>query len=129
MPAAHTVSSAGIFFPVAVVTPSAATAVTRSPVSTCTLSPRSTAKSSSGCMRRMSVASAAPRPEPVSSRNASQAGKTNHDYVNELKTGELKTGLTELSFYFDYAWYGNFTINETQFQKVKGTFGFWKDKV
>ncbi len=56
-------------------------------------------------------------------------GKTNHEYVEELATGEIKTGLNELSFYFDYAWYGNFAINETQFQKVKGTFSFWKEKV
>ncbi len=56
-------------------------------------------------------------------------GKTNHDYVEELTTGELKTGLNELSFYFDYAWYGNFAIHETQFQKVKEIFSFWKEKV
>ncbi len=56
-------------------------------------------------------------------------GKTNHDYVEELTAGEVKTGLNELSFYFDYAWYGNFAINETQFQRVKGTFTFWKEKV
>ena len=56
-------------------------------------------------------------------------GKTNHDYVEELPKGDLKTGLNELSFYFDYAWYGNFSINENQFQKVKQTFTFWKDKV
>ena len=56
-------------------------------------------------------------------------GKTNHDYVEELSVGEIKTGLNELSFYFDYAWYGNFTVNETQFQKVKGTFRFWKEKI
>jgi len=40
MPAAQTVSSAGTFFPLAVMTPSAPTPVTRSPVSTCTSSPR-----------------------------------------------------------------------------------------
>ncbi len=57
------------------------------------------------------------------------AGKTNHDYVEELQSGEIKTGLNELSFYFDYAWYGNFAINEGQFQKVKNTFTFWKEKV
>lgn len=57
------------------------------------------------------------------------AGKTNHDYVEELQPGEIKTGLNELSFYFDYAWYGNFAINEGQFQKVKNTFTFWKEKV
>lgn len=57
------------------------------------------------------------------------AGKTNHDYVNELSTSELKTGLNELSFYFDYAWYGGFTINKETFQKVDGVFKSWKDKV
>ena len=56
-------------------------------------------------------------------------GKTNHDYVNELKAAELKTGLNELSFYFDYAWYGGFTINQEIFQKVNGIFKSWKDKV
>jgi Domain of unknown function (DUF4129) len=57
------------------------------------------------------------------------AGKTNHDYVEELKKGEMKTGLNELSFYFDYAWYGNFTISAEQFQKVHNTFSFWKENV
>lgn len=58
-----------------------------------------------------------------------KAGKTNHDYVEELKAGDLKTGLNELSFYFDYAWYGNFMINESHFQKINQTFTFWKEKV
>lgn len=57
------------------------------------------------------------------------AGKTNHDYVEELQKGEIKTGLNELSFYFDYAWYGNFSISAEQFQKVKNTFTFWKEKL
>jgi len=56
-------------------------------------------------------------------------GKTNHDYVEELQKGEIKTGLNDLSFYFDYAWYGNFAINENQFQKIKNTFSFWREKV
>ncbi len=47
-----------------------------------------------------------------------QAGKTNHDYVEELAAKELKTGLNELSFYFDYAWYGGFSIDKTTFSKV-----------
>jgi len=55
-----------------------------------------------------------------------QAGKTNHDYVNELKTGELKTGLSELSFYFDYAWYGHFAISHQQYQRVNGLFESWR---
>jgi hypothetical protein len=58
-----------------------------------------------------------------------QAGKTNHDYVEELKPGELRTGLGELSFYFDYAWYGNFAINEQTFGRVENTFADWRKKI
>jgi hypothetical protein len=58
-----------------------------------------------------------------------EAGKTNHDYVTELEKGELKTGLNELSFYFDYAWYGNFSINHDTFNKVQQTFADWKTKI
>lgn len=56
-------------------------------------------------------------------------GKTNHEYVEELKPSDLKTGLSELSFYFDYAWYGNFAINDTQFQKIRNTFAEWQAKI
>lgn len=56
-------------------------------------------------------------------------GKTNHDYVEELNPGEVKTGLNELSFYFDYAWYGNFSISENQFQKIRHTFSYWREKI
>jgi len=57
------------------------------------------------------------------------AGKTNHDYVEELTSQDLKKGLNELSFYFDYAWYGNFAIDESQFQKIKHTFSVWRTKM
>ena len=55
-----------------------------------------------------------------------QPGKTNHDYLDELKNSELKTGLNELSFYFDYAWYGGFSVSETQFGRVQNIFQLWK---
>lgn len=58
-----------------------------------------------------------------------QAGKTNHDYVNELAAGEIKTGLNELSFYFDYAWYGNFSINAQTYQRVENSFADWRQKI
>jgi hypothetical protein len=58
-----------------------------------------------------------------------QAGKTNHDYVDELAAKELKTGLNELSFYFDYAWYGGFSVDKTTFSKVEDVFKSWKCKV
>lgn len=51
-----------------------------------------------------------------------QAGKTNHDYVEELSEGELKINFNELSFYFDYAWYGNFSVNEDTFHKTEKLF-------
>jgi hypothetical protein len=57
------------------------------------------------------------------------AGKTNHDYVEELNVKDLKTGLNELSFYFDYAWYGGFTIDRNIFFKVESIFKSWKTKV
>jgi hypothetical protein len=58
-----------------------------------------------------------------------QSGKTNHDYVAEISEKELKTGLNELSFYFDYAWYGNFSINAETFQKAQSIFVSWKNKI
>ena len=58
-----------------------------------------------------------------------EAGKTNHDYVDEVKLPELKTGLNEISFYFDYAWYGNFPVSAEAFMKVQHTFETWRQKL
>lgn len=55
-----------------------------------------------------------------------EPGKTNHDYVYELENNNIKQGFIELSFYFDYAWYGDFKITEQLFNKVNNTFGDWK---
>jgi hypothetical protein len=58
-----------------------------------------------------------------------ESGKTNHEYVSELQSRDLKTGLNELSFYFDYAWYGNFRITSETFNKAHDIFTNWKGKV
>jgi len=58
-----------------------------------------------------------------------EQGKTNHDYVAELAESDLKHGFNELSFYFDYAWYGNFSINADTFGKVQSLFSTWRAKV
>lgn len=58
-----------------------------------------------------------------------QPGKTNHDYLEELTAQQLKTGFNELNFYFEYAWYGNFTINEGLYRKVDSIFKEWKTNV
>ncbi|HOX82097.1 MAG TPA: hypothetical protein PLJ60_06770 [Chryseolinea sp.] len=58
-----------------------------------------------------------------------EPGKTNHDYLNEMKTKELKYGLRELNYYFEYTWYGNFTVNDSLFTTVNNTFSMWRTKI
>ena len=56
-------------------------------------------------------------------------GKTNREYVSELNRGELKSGFHDLSFYFDYTWYGNFAVSQRLFTKVHETFTAWRSKL
>jgi hypothetical protein len=58
-----------------------------------------------------------------------QPGKTNHDYLEELQAGQLKTGFNELNFYFEYAWYGNFSVNEALYLKVHDLFKSWRTAI
>ncbi|MEL7004537.1 MAG: hypothetical protein AAFN93_17655 [Bacteroidota bacterium] len=53
-------------------------------------------------------------------------GKTNHDYIYEVEDQNLRTGFSQLSFYFDYAWYGDFKINQQLFDKVNNIYSNWK---
>lgn len=52
--------------------------------------------------------------------------KTNKDYYFEIKDATVKNHFSDLSYIFDYVWYGEFDINESdyiifreRFQKVK----------
>lgn len=56
-------------------------------------------------------------------------GKTNHDYLDELNAPDLKKGFIELNYYFEYAWYGDFKINQEMFSKVQLIFNEWKGKL
>jgi hypothetical protein len=56
-------------------------------------------------------------------------GKTNHDYLAELKKDELKKGFNELNYYFEYAWYGNFSVNYETFKKVQQIFTDWSGRI
>jgi len=58
-----------------------------------------------------------------------QVGKTNHEYVSELKNENVKKGFDELSYYFDYAWYGDFKVDEQLFNSVNSTFEKWKNNL
>lgn len=48
--------------------------------------------------------------------------KTNSDYQNEIKDGEIKTDFSYLSYLYDYIWYGEFDIDQPTFDKAKATF-------
>jgi len=52
--------------------------------------------------------------------------KTNKDYVAELKDTQLKSEFSNLSYIFDYVWYGEFTIDEQSYVKFKNQFHSFK---
>ena len=58
-----------------------------------------------------------------------QPGKTNHDYMAEISQDNLKSNFGELSYYFEYAWYGDFPISERQFRDVNDVFNNWKKQL
>lgn len=58
-----------------------------------------------------------------------ERGKTNHDYLAELKGNDVRSGFNELNYYFEYAWYGNFNINGEMFASVQETFKNWRNSL
>ena len=48
--------------------------------------------------------------------------KTNSDYIREIKDNKLKQDFQFLSYIFEYSWYGEFELNETDFSKAETTF-------
>ncbi|MEJ2006219.1 MAG: DUF4129 domain-containing protein, partial [Cyclobacteriaceae bacterium] len=58
-----------------------------------------------------------------------ESGKTNHEYLAELGDESLKKGFSTLSYYFDYAWYGEFEVNESHLDRVSETFNDWKSRI
>ena len=53
-------------------------------------------------------------------------GKTNHEYQQELESKEIRPSFGDLSYYFEYAWYGDFPINENMFAQAKAIFKDFK---
>lgn len=52
--------------------------------------------------------------------------KTNKDYVAEVKATHLKSEFSDLSYIFDYVWYGEFKIDEQSYQKFKNQYQVFK---
>lgn len=48
--------------------------------------------------------------------------KTNADYLREIPAGTLKNAFADITYVFDYVWYGNFQIDEPMFEKAKMAF-------
>ena len=51
-----------------------------------------------------------------------QRDKTNHEYVLELRRDVLRRPFAELTTLFEYVWYGDFTVDEGIYGRVKRTF-------
>ena len=51
-----------------------------------------------------------------------QLQKTNHDYENEIKKPDLKKAFAKITRLYDYVWYGDFGIDESQYQKAETIF-------
>lgn len=48
--------------------------------------------------------------------------KTNADYINEISNLELKTEFHFLSYVYEYCWYGEFDLTQTDFEKTEIAF-------
>lgn len=49
-------------------------------------------------------------------------GKTNHDYQVELANTALREPFQQLSYYYEYAWYGNFPADQAMAKRVERLF-------
>lgn len=48
--------------------------------------------------------------------------KTNADYIYEIKDEKMKQDFKELSRLYNYIWYGEFSIEDTEYKEVKSSF-------
>ncbi|WP_289062060.1 DUF4129 domain-containing protein [uncultured Zobellia sp.] len=48
--------------------------------------------------------------------------KTNDDYLKEISKTDLQSPFTAITRLYNFTWYGGFYIDETAYQKAKGTF-------
>ena len=51
-----------------------------------------------------------------------QQEKTNEDYIRELKNTQLLTNFTKITRLYDFVWYGNFEVNDKDFEASETIF-------
>jgi hypothetical protein len=51
-----------------------------------------------------------------------EINKTNRDYFYELRSHSLRPGFEDITYVYEYVWYGNMEIDAEKFSKVKVTF-------
>jgi len=51
-----------------------------------------------------------------------QQQKTNEDYIKEIQENKLKNKFASSTYLYDFVWYGNFDINESEFTKAEAEF-------
>ena len=51
-----------------------------------------------------------------------KGNKTNYDYHNELQNTHFYQPFGDVSFLYEYTWYGNFGISKTMFDSISGKF-------
>ena len=55
--------------------------------------------------------------------------KTNRSYVYELNSPTLRPDFERITLQFEYAWYGDFPVDETQFLNIKNQFLTFSDSI
>ena len=56
-------------------------------------------------------------------------GKTNDEYLFELRQHASRSNLQDLRYYFEYSWYGHFEVTEQTYQHIKDVFREFKTKL
>ncbi len=58
-----------------------------------------------------------------------QPYKTNYEYVRELKKSELTTDFRQVTYLFEYIWYGDFQLDQTSFKETENQFTNFEQKM
>lgn len=58
-----------------------------------------------------------------------QQEKTNQDYLREIKDGALRPDFRQLTFLYEYIWYGEFPVNQEHFDTAHGSFRAFEQRL